>query len=366
MPHADRGTGLTNAVEQILGSRRDSLLEVKEAVCRFDDLTTDVSTVEFLPMPMKLNRVAKWRESALQRGEDWAFVEMDCGTRVLAIDEPSPRGLADPLAAVMFPAVHSRLVSWWLFHAWRSVDLLTDTLLSVEGWRLYSAAVSSRSLIEHTGCLLYEAKKVAAAWAAAKAVDSDAKARAQTVYRELAPVLNQAGFGSRMKSANEAFKATNVQTYVDKLAKDTGNRHFLDWYDWLSDAAHPALGARLAFASDALVHEHGAVLQRYHARSPMHLRGNGTVQDFEHPIFQKPVDALIACGKIIENLLESSLDIVDDFGLTTQAATYTRRSYWRNFTPAETSAVCPCGRESGENCEHRWGKPAPGIRALAG
>ena len=77
----------------------------------------------------------------------------------------------------------------------------------------------------------------------------------------------------------------------------------------------------------------------------MHLRGNGTVQDFEHPIFQKPVDALIACGKIIENLLESSLEIVDDFGLTTHAATYTQRSYWRNFVPVEKSAACPCGRD---------------------
>lgn len=134
--------------------RRDALAEVEEAVHRFDGFSKDV-----------------------------AFVEMDGGMRILAIDEPSSRGLDEPFAAVMFPAVHSRLVLWWRFHAWRSVDLRTDTLLGVEGWRLYSAAVSSRSFIEHTGCLLHESKKFAAAWAAAKAVDGDAKARTQSVYR---------------------------------------------------------------------------------------------------------------------------------------------------------------------------------------
>ncbi|GGM43404.1 hypothetical protein ACFQBY_22025 [Promicromonospora citrea] len=361
MAHADRETGLTNAVDKLLGSRRNALAEIETLTRRFDDLTRNVSTVEVLPVPMKLNQVVKWRETARQRREDWVFVEMEGGTQILAIDEPSGRGLREPFAAVMYPALHTRLASWWLFHAWRSVDLLTDTLHSINGWRLYSAAVSARSLVEHTGCLLYESKKIAAAWAAAKAVSGDARTRAQTVHRELAPVLNQAGFGSRMRSTPEKRKATNVLTYVDKLSKDTGDRRFLDWYDWLSDAAHPALGARLAFASDALVHEHGGVMQRYYARSPMHIEGKGTMHEFEHPIFQMPVDALIACGRIVGDLLERSLEIVDDFGLTTEAATYTQRSYWRNVVPAEKGATCPCGLGPAKRCEHQWGRPAPAI-----
>jgi hypothetical protein len=32
--------------------------------------------------------------------------------------------MRDQAAAVIYPELHTRLVSWWLVHAWRGVDLL--------------------------------------------------------------------------------------------------------------------------------------------------------------------------------------------------------------------------------------------------
>lgn len=361
MPNTEPEAGLTNEVRRLLGDRRDALVEVEELIRRVDDLTRDVSTIEVLLLPMKLNQAEKWRRQALERREDWAFVETKNGTQVLAVDQPSKRGQREPWAAVVHPTVHTRLVSWWLFHAWRSSDLLTDTLSSVNRWRLYTAAVSARALIESTGCLLYEAKRVGAAWATAKAAEGGGAVRAEAVYRDLAPILTRAGLGSRMKAAPDALKATNVQTYVDKLAKDAGDQRFADWYDWLSDAAHPAFGARIAFSSDPLVHDRRAVVERYYVRSPMHIQGKGRTQDFEHPIFQKSVDALIACAQVVDQVLEQSLHIVDDFGLTTEAPTYTLRSYWRDFVPTQGRLPCPWGRGTWNTCGHQWGAPAPRV-----
>ncbi|MFI7289777.1 hypothetical protein ACIBRY_24475 [Streptomyces anulatus] len=56
----------------------------------------------------------------------------------------------------------------------------------------------------------------------------------------------------------------------------------------------------------------------------------------------------------------SWMALVDDFGLTTAAATLTRRTYWRAFHPTRGSRACPRGRGKWSACGHRWGAVRPG------
>jgi hypothetical protein len=296
-----------------------------------------------------------------QRREDWVFVASADGVLLLAVDEPTAEGLRDQAAAVIYPELHARLVSWWLVHAWRSVDLLEDTLENLRRWRISSGAVTGRAVVEEAGSLVDEAVKLAAAWKAGKAMPADKFRRPSGVRIELEPVLLHAGFGSRLKASHKRLQATNVLTLVQKLAKATGDERFTDWYDWLSDAAHPAAGARIAYASPPLIHDTRAVMTRWYARAPMVLQGHGERQPLEPTIALTVTDALIAAGKVITSVLEDSLAVVDDMGLTTAAATLTRRAYWRNFSPVRGNRPCPCGRGRASACRHYWGQPSPVV-----
>jgi hypothetical protein len=254
-----------------------------------------------------------------------------------------------------------RLVSWWLVHAWRGVDLLADTLENLWQWRITSGAVTARALVEEAGSLTDEARRLADGWSAGKGAPPDRLKQPETVRKALAPVLLQAAFGSRMKGSHQKTQATNVLTLVQKLSKVTADGRFAEWYDRLSDAAHPAFGARIAFASPPLMHDSGAVVVRFYARSPMAMHDGEVRQLLEPTIAFTVADALIASGEVICRLLEQALVLVDDVGLTTAAATLTRRPYWRNLAPARGNRACPCGRGRWSECRHRWGQPAPAL-----
>lgn len=269
--------------------------------------------------------------------------------------------MRDHAAAVIYPELHTRLVSWWLVHAWRSIDLLQDTIENLRQWRISSGAVTARALLEEAGSLAEEGRKLAEAWRVGKAAPAHALKRPQAVRDALGPVLLQAGFGSRRKGSPERLQATNVLTLVQKLARLTDDPRITDWYDWLSDAAHPALGARIAFASPPLGHDTGAVILRWYARSPLSMEARGKRKPLEPTIAYIVADALIAAGSVIVDVLEQSLAIVDDMGLTTAAASMTRRVYWRNFFPVRGNRPCPCGRGRASACGHRWGQPAPTL-----
>jgi len=239
--------------------------------------------------------------------------------------------------------------------------LAEDTLDCLRRWRITVAPVTARALIEEVGCLLYEARDLATAWSMAKS-RTDQAARPRQVRHALHPPLVRASFGTRMKNLPALPQATSVQTYVDKLARATGDRRISDWYQWLTEAAHPALGARIALGSQPVMHGSGAVTIRCYARRPVPVYAGSSI-GLDFTIAHQTADALIVCGTIGVDLLEQTLQLVDDFGLTTRAAELTEYRYWRNLTPVKGQRQCPCGRGSWSACGHRWNAPAPTVIA---
>jgi len=342
--------------------RMKALDTLREGVVSLDEQSREAGTLDVTLVPLHGTQAKNWVSTARARDEAWAYLASADKTTILAIDEVTMAGDADHSAAVVYPEIHMRLVSWWLVHAWRSVDLLQDTLDSLGNWRITSSAVTARAVIEEAGCLADEAIKLTSAWSTAKSISAVGFTRALAVRESLIPMINQAAFGSRLKRSPTKAQATNVLTYVKKLASATKNEQYAKWYDWLSDAAHPAFGARIALGASPLAHESGAVVVRYYARSPMHLESaSGEKIDLPSTIALDAADATIAAGTVICSLLQQALRVVDDVGLTTAASTYTTRQYWRDFKPVRGSRQCPCGRGKWGQCGHRWGSPAPNV-----
>ncbi len=112
--------------------------------------------------------------------------------------------------------------------------------------------------------------------------------RINHVQRTMAPMLTQAAFGSRTQRFDGRFPATNLLTYVNKLAKATVDTRFEDWYDWLTDAAHPAWGARIAMGSDPHLHDSRALFLRYYARAPLVTVGARAAERLSTPSLKEP------------------------------------------------------------------------------
>lgn len=137
-------------------------------------------------------------------------------------------------------------------------------------------------------------------------------------------------------------------TYVNKLAKATGDARFVEWYDWLFDAAHPAFEARIALSTPPMQHDSGAVILRMYARTPMLLHDeSGATVPMDNVVAHNACDALIASGRVMWNLQEDALMLVDDFGLTTSAATLTKRELlaelqagsWKSCVPVRSREI---------------------------
>ncbi|KQY41874.1 hypothetical protein [Cellulomonas sp. Root137] len=350
--------------EEALGAERfDALRHVRDWVVAQRALIDSAETTVVTLSPLTGGKARALQQGVQLRGGEWRYVTSTDGA-MFAIDEPSPLARRDPAGAVFYPELHSRLVAWWLVHAWRVTDLLDATSRDLQEWRISTAAISARALLEETGCFLYELRALDAAWSKVKSATSGMLPfeRAIDVRAELAPVLFKAVFGSRMAGVSERRQATSVLTYIQKLAKAVDKPEVSSWYDWLSDAAHPAAGARIALSSQPVVHESGAVALQFLARRPVSpRRADELVGGTDFRIAHVSADAARLCGSLVSEVLEHGLWLVDDFGLTTSAATLTLRRYWRDLVPVKGSRQCPCGRGTAADCGHRWGGD---VRAL--
>ena len=171
-------------VMEALGTlRSEALAQLAGQVASLQAMTIHESTADVVLVPLKGQAAKRWEMLGLQRREDWVYVASADGTTILAVDEPSEEGMRDQAAAVIYPELHTRLVSWWLVHAWRGVDLLEDTLENLRRWRITSGAVTGRAVVEEAGSLVDEAVKLAEAWKVSKAIPADKFKRPDAVRR---------------------------------------------------------------------------------------------------------------------------------------------------------------------------------------
>lgn len=354
---------------EALGQRRvDRIEEVRPALRDLDAFIDNATTIDILLKPIARGKFEKLIScSASAPEEKWLFARDDSTDTYLCTDD-APRDLnqSKVFDALFFPELHTGMVAWWLLHAWRFTDLAEEAIKSLATWHITVSAVSSRALIEEVGCLLYESKQFAENWKASKSLPE--ANRPQAVRELLHPVMVQSAFGSRgITESTNLRPATNVQTYVDKLAKETGEPQFLKWYTWLSNSAHPAIGSRMAYASQPMVHPTGTVMRRRFSRRPTSI--NGRSEELDFLIAHQCADSTVAAVQVGLSLLSQALEIVDDIGLTTGAATLTNHTYWRNLKPVRGNRECACGKGKWPACQHWWGEPAPAIavrQALSG
>jgi hypothetical protein len=354
------------AVAEALGSKRVAGLgALSLSINDLDGLTHDAGTIEIVLVPLDKTKARRWEQRALARHEDWMFAKSSSGEATLAIDEPSEVAIKNPAAAVTYPELHTRLVAWWLCHTWRAVDLCNGALAALAAWRITSAPIVVRALVEQLAVLKPEAEALTQAWARAKALPPGVLERPSEVRSIMHPLLMHASFDSRLPDMPDNLRAKNIQTYIDKLAKSTRDDRFKDWYNLLSDSSHPSFGARIALAGQPMVHQDGPVMTRAYARSPLSLVSrDGTAQHLVNEVAETSAEALVVSGLLVWKLLVDTLLLVDDFGLTTGAATYTNRRYWRGFAPVKGSRACPCGRGRWATCNHRWGEATPPANGL--
>lgn len=357
----------STGVQRSLGEARaaglaDAFAEVSRLAARVED----ASSTEFWVMPMDPLKATVWGATATAQ-EGWVYVQRTDGY-VLAVDEATAEGARHPMEAVAYPEIQSHLAAWWLFHAWRGADLTLDALNSLARWRVHSAPVSARALLEQVGCLVFEAKKLFRAWAEAKSGPAKGDRRAQQVHDSLRPVQVKLGLGTRLPSGPEKLKAPNVMDYIRTLA-DSDSR-FTSWYDWLTDAAHPAFGARIVSTSQPAVHRSGATSVRIIARgvlSMSQLDSHGrempeTTRAMENEIALRAADATIAAAAILVDVLQQSSQLLEDFALTTNASSLTSRRIWGALERGRPSDRCPCGCGLISKSRHKWGRQPPTLK----
>lgn len=323
-------------------------------------------TTEFWVIPMSPENAIAWERDALQRGENWRFIQRSDGS-LLAVDEVPDHDPSLSFDAVVFPSLLSQLSSWWLFHAWRGMDLIVDAVAKTSSWQMTTAPLAARALIEQVGCLAYEAGKLASAWKIAKSGDLSGAKRVQHVQESLQALLRKFTLGTRMAGRPDEYKAISVLTYVQKLARLTQDARYETWYDWLSDASHPAFGSRIASAGEPRVHESGAVVVRFFSRGtlvtvPVNGEGAAGIEQGRpefNEVASNVAESVVTAAKTYFTALQSARHLVDDFALTTNAATLTLRQLWPALTRSAPGDLCPCDCGARDYGSHVWGGPAP-------
>jgi hypothetical protein len=231
----------------------------------------DLTIKHLQPMDSVAFRAFKKYESE-HREEHWAVAPTVKGRFYCLDDVPRdvPRSDVRQVSeAIIYPLIHMRLLGWWLAHAWRFIDLARTAIKSLDSWNVTTAAIASRALIEEVSCVLYEADEISKRWSETKS--SLADDRDQTVHELLGDRLLEFDYASKGLGHDWPKPAVNVLTYVQKFAKRSGGDYgkvLETLYDQLTNAAHPAILARMAYSSSPSLHETGAYELRLLSRRP--------------------------------------------------------------------------------------------------
>jgi hypothetical protein len=120
--------------------------------------------------------------------------------------------------------------------------------------------------------------------------------------------LVEYAFASRgLGQVSKMLEAKNVSGYVQKLAKVSGV-DFVDMYNWLSNAAHPAIGARVPYASEFHSHKTDTTTIRFYSRHPTSIQKGARRHAFM--IADYAARATLAATDIGLQLLRRSLAVM--------------------------------------------------------
>ena len=297
-------------------------------------------------------------ERAISDEEEWLILTLTDGT-VLASDDFSDLGRLRPVAAVIYPELDSRLWAWWFTHAWSTLELADEAARALRGWSLASAATLTRSLLETVAAFSYEARQLGDAWRNAKKLPGGPD-RPLRVRQEIGPRLLRAFRGSRMKESPDLLRPANVLTWIERLARDTHRTELLEWYDQLSDAAHPSSSARTLYASVMFMHDSGGKAETLFSYGPIGATEEQTEQSVDTRVSEFPrtiSDVWVYCVDVLLHLLPLAFTLPADFSLTSKARDLVGTAYLNNMW---SGPGCLCGCD-GDHA-HRWSGDFPPLR----
>ncbi|WP_271202436.1 hypothetical protein [Microbacterium dextranolyticum] len=339
--------------ETVLGAERSRLLEASVPTLRtWVQRLEPVSLREWELPRTTLEKL----QSTTSTDEEWLVVKFTDGS-VLATDDFSALGRLRPVAAVIYPELDSRLWAWCLTHAWSSLELALASRDAIRGWSLASASTLTRSLLESVAAFWYETRQLCGAWRRAKKLPGGDD-RPVRVRQELNPRLLKAFRGTRLKESPEFLRAPNVLTWIERLARDAQAPVVTDWYDKLSDAAHPSAYARTLYSSVTFMHESHGKAETLFSYSPIVTTSDDEGHDsFDVAVNEFPrliADTWILCADILLELLPLAFKLPADFTLTSRAVDLVGSPYLRNMW---TEEPCPCG--CGGSLLHKWSADFP-------
>jgi hypothetical protein len=309
----------------------------------------------------------KWTRSA--RSGSWvrsAGTDGEGNRVVMAVDGVRTDGGASPFEALYGPETYSRTSGWWLARCWRSTELSLGAVTALQQWRLATAASLTRSLLENTAVWMHEYLRLSAAWSALKQ-SHVAEIAAGPEYSAFVESLKAVEHGTRVQDAAEpakdptaedmvtGFKATNILTHLDHLQRAAPCWDVRDWYDWLSDAAHPAYGGNTLYLTQYAAHRSGAYAFKFLGSSPLSAEVDDSGARSARPVPTLMAEALTALVPAQNSLRDETLRLVDDVMLTFDVTRATTRQTWRPLATSRGSRDCECGRGKWKDCRHLWG-----------
>lgn len=281
---------------------------------------------------------------------------------------PTSPELPERIRLFPFVEVHTALVAWWLTVAWRTRQLAeAGTSLLKESQPIASAACV-RAFAETAAQFWVDSGRIAQAWDDIKAqgfpgFDADSYARRTAIMSVLNEVLLGSKFDDKAPDLKETFGLVsrgNVLTGIGKLTGVVG-QSFQDDYQWLCNTVHPSMGNFFAFSSPPVGHETGThSVVGFHGR-PVAIKHGEDTHAVTH--LREAIErALTHSAVVLHRVLDASLRVVDDVGLTTGAPQISARPYWRDVRVTDDQLFCPCrsGRRA-YRCRHAWGGVGPKI-----
>jgi len=90
-----------------------------------------------------------------------------------------------------------------------------------------------------------------------------------------------------------------------------------------------------------------------------HVESAGTHRA-ERNIQEAVIRSAAIAVRVISTVLNETLRLIDDLGLTTRAPHLATFDYWQKLSIATPRQLCPCrSGHRAKDCSHRWGDPSP-------